>query len=289
MIMNQYPNQGQDPNQPPQAGQYGNTGQEQTQYSPPPGSGEHGTGQQGAGYASQQGFPQPGQQPYQPDQYQQQQYQSGQQPYQQQYQQGPQYQQPYQQQGQQQYQQPYGQAPYMQSSPYPQAPAISFDYRNIIAGVGAFFAIIAFFLPYYNGPARNPITYDIIYFSASGASLGAQLWLDFIVALLAFAIVGALQFQDQLFKTSTNPTLQRLYTSLQSQPKNWYMALIGLGSFGIFFRFILDLGKIGLWQAGPWIYLLSMIAIVVAGILYIRPPVAAPAPAPTPTQTPPLS
>jgi len=287
MIMNQYPNQGQDPNQPPQTGQYGNTGQEQMPYSPTPnpnpapGSGEYGTGQ-GAGYAGQQNFPPPGQSPYQPDQYQQS-YQQGQQyPYQQ-----AQYQQPQYQQGP--YQQPYGQQPYMQSSPYPQAPAISFDYRNIIAGIGAFFAVIAFFLPYYNGYLHSLATYDLTYIATSGFSLGAQLWLDFIVALLALAIVVALQFQDQLLKTSTNPTMQRLYTSLQSQPKNWYIALIGLGSFGIFFRFILDLGKIGVWQAGPWIYLLSMIAIVVAGVLYIRPPVAAPAPAPTPTQTPPLS
>src|SRR5690349_17970627 len=147
--MSQYPNQGQDPNQ--QQGQYPSQG-EHTQY--PPG---YGSTPNTPSYSGQQ-------QAFQQPQYQQQAFQQP----------------PY----QQQYQQPYGQSPYQQQSPYPQAPAISWDYRNIIAGVGALVAVIAFFLPF------RTISDFSLYISASGAQLGTKYWLDFIIALVALGIVA---------------------------------------------------------------------------------------------------
>jgi hypothetical protein len=252
--MSQYPSQGQDPNQP--QGQY-------------PGQGEHTQYPPGYGSTPAPGAPQYGEQ--QPS-YQQPPYQQGG------YQQQPPYQQGVYQQQQQQ-QQAY--SPYQQS-PYPQAPAMSFDYRNIIAGVGALVAVIAFFLPF------SSFLYTSIYstYSPSGFQLGGRLWLDFIIALLALGVVVLLQFNEQLLKTAVNPTLQRLRTSLTDQPKTWYTGLIALGSFGIFFHFILDVGQISSWGIGSWLFLLGLIAIVVGGVLYIRPPTPAPALGAQPYQQP---
>ena len=164
------------------------------------------------------------------------------------------YQPPFQQGYQQQI--PYQQSPYQQS-PYPQSSPISLDYRNLIAGIGAIVAIVAFFLPAY---------------TISFLFLGGRYWLDFFIALVALAIVILLQFGEQWFKSSTNPTIQRVIKSVTSEPRTWYIRLITVGSFGIFFHFILDLGYLNIWGVGSWLYLLGMVAIVVAGVLFIRPP-----------------
>ena len=65
-----------------------------------------------------------------------------------------------------------------------------------------------------------------------------------------------------------------------SQPRTWYIWLIAVGGFGIFFHFILDLGRLSVWGIGSWLYLLGAIAIVVGGVLFIKPP--------TPSATPPI-
>ncbi len=246
--MNSYPSQGQD--DPTRQSQYPNQGTDNPQY---------------GGYSPSPNMPPYGDQPPQvPFQ------QGGQPPFQQgDYQQGA-YQQPFQQQTN------YQQSPYQQS-PYPQSPAISLDYRNIIAGVGAIVALISFFLPYYT---FSSLFTDIPGSSSSGYSIGGRYWLDFIIALAALAIVILLQFGEQWFKPSTNPTIQRVVTSLTSQPRTWYIWLIAVGGFGIFFHFILDLGHLNYWGVGSWLYLLGAIAIVVGGVLFIKPPV--------PTATPPI-
>ena len=251
--MNQYPNQGQD--DPTQQSQYPNLGTDNTPY---------------AGYSSSSNIPPYGsQQSYQPPQPPFQQGDGGYQP-------------PFQQGGYQQgaFQQQinYQQSPYQQS-PYPQKSAISLDYRNIIAGIGAIIALISFFLPYYTiSFSFSDLSSSSL--SESGYSAGGRYWLDFIIALAVLAIVILLQFGEQWFKSSTNPTIQRITTSLTSQPRVWYTRLIAVGSFGIFFHFILDLGHLNVWGIGSWLYLLGMIAIVVAGVLFIKPPV--------PTTTPPI-
>jgi len=240
--MNQYPSQGQD--DPTQQSQYPNQGTDNAQY---------------GGYSPSANMPPYGdQQPYQPP------FQQGG------YQQGA-YQQPFQQQPTN-----YQQSPYQQS-PYPQSPTISLDYRNIIAGVGAIVALISFFLPYYTVPF---LLVDFSSSSPSGYGVGGRYWLDFIITLVALGIVILLQFGEQWLKPSTNPMIQRLITSLTSQPRTWYTWLIAAGSFGIFFHFILDLGHLSIWGVGSWLYLLGAIAIVVGGILFIKPPI--------PTTTPPI-
>jgi len=258
--MYQYPSQGQD--DPTQRSQYPNQGTGDIQY---------------GGYSPSPNMPPYGdQQPHQPPQppFQQGGYQppfqqgGDQQPYQPPFQQGG-YQQPFQQQTN------YQQSPYQQS-PYPQNPAISLDYRNIIAGIGAIVALISFFLPYYT----ISLSFTRGSLSESGYGAGGRYWLDFIIALAALAIVILLQFGEQWFKSSTNPTIQRVVTSLTSQPRTWYIWLIAVGGFGIFFHFILDLGRLSVWGVGSWLYLLSTIAIVVGGVLFIKPP--------TPTATPPI-
>jgi len=247
--MNQYPSQGQD--DPTQQSQYPNQSTDNAQY---------------GGYSPSANMPPYGdQQPPQPP-----------------FQQGS-YQPPFQQGGYQQgaYQQPfqqptnYQQSPYQQS-PYPQSPAISLDYRNIIAGVGAIVALISFFLPYYT----ISLSFTNSSLSESGYSTGGRYWLDFIIALAALAIVILLQFGEQWLKPSTNPMIQRIITSLTSQTRTWYTWLIAVGGFGIFFHFILDLGRLSIWGVGSWLYLLGAIAIVVGGILFIKPPI--------PTATPPI-
>jgi len=250
--MYQYPNQGQ--NDPTQPSQYPNQGTENTDY----------------GRYS----PSPNMPPYRDQQ--------SQQPPQSPFQQGG-YQPPFQQGGYQQGPQPsfqqqmnYQQSPYQQS-PYPQSPTISLDYRNIIAGVGAFIALISFFLPYYTIPYADFPSSSL---SASGYGIGGRYWLDFILALAVLAIVILLQFGEQWFKSSTNPTIQRVVTSLTSQPRTWYTRLIAIGGFSIFFHFILDLGRLSIWSIGSWLYLLGAIAIVVGGVLFIKPPI--------PTATPPV-
>jgi hypothetical protein len=239
--MNQYPGQGQ--NDPTQ----------QSQYPQGIGNTEYG------GYSPLQQPPQP---PFQQGGYQPPSFQQGgyQPPFQQSgYQQGP-----------FQQQMNYQQSPYQQS-PYPQKLAISLDYRNVIAGVGAIVALISFFLPYY--------TMSFFYtdlpgtsLSESGYGVGGRYWLDFIIALAALAIVLLLQFGEQWFKSSSNPTIQRVITSLTSQPRTWYTSLIAVGGFAIFFHFVLDLGRLNIWGLGSWLYLLGTIAIVVGGVLFIKPP-----------------
>src|SRR5689334_19683663 len=112
------------------------------------------------------------------------------------------------------------------------------DYRNIIAGVGAIVAVIAFFLPFFS--YAGSVLGQTYQSSASGVQVGSRTWLDFIIALVALAIVVLLQFSEQMLRTSTSPMIQRLRTSLNTQPKTWYTALIAVGAFGIFFHFILD-------------------------------------------------
>ena len=250
--MYQYPNQGQ--NDPTQHSQYPNQGTDNIPYS---------------GYPpSPNMLPYSKQQPHQPPQPP--------------FQQGGGYPSPFQQSGYQQgaYQQqiPYQQSPYQQS-PYPQSASISVDYRNIIAGIGAILAIIAFFLPYYTiSFSLSGISSSNL--SESGYAIGGRYWLDWIIALAALAIVILLQFGEQWFKSSTNPTIQRVVKSLTSQPQTWYTRLIAIGGFGIFFHFILDLGRLNIWGVGSWLYLLGMIAVVTAGVLFIKPP--------TPTTTQPI-
>jgi hypothetical protein len=246
--MNQYPNQGQ--NDPTQQSQYPNQGTGNTEYGGySPLSNRPPYGDQPPHQPPQPPFQQGG---YQPPPFQ----QSG-------YQQGA-YQPPFQQQTN------YQQSPYQQS-PYPQKPAISLDYRNVIAGIGAIVALISFFLPYY--------TMSYFYtdlpsgsLSESGYGVGGRYWLDFIIALAALAIVLLLQFGEQWFKSSSNPTIQRVVASLASQPRTWYTSLIAVGGFAIFFHFILDLGRLNIWGLGSWLYLLGAIAIVVGGVLFIKPP-----------------
>jgi len=67
---------------------------------------------------------------------------------------------------------------------------------------------------------------------------------------------------------------------LTSQPRTWYIWLIAVGGFGHLFHFILDLGHLNYWGVAAWLYLLGAIAIVVGGVLFIKPPV--------PTATPPI-
>lgn len=244
--MNQYHYQGQD--DPTQQSQYPNQGMDNTPYggySPPSNM---------LPYGNQQP-PQPPQPPFQQG--------GGNYP--------PRFQQGSYQQGAYQQQSPY------QQSPYPQSPSISLDYRNIIAGIGAIIGLISFFLPYYTVSFSEIPNSSI---SESGYGIGGRDWLDFIIALAALAIVVLLQYGEQWFKSSTNPTIQRVVKSLTSQPRIWYTRLITVGSFGVFFHFILDLGRLNFWGIGSWLYLLGMIAIVVAGVLFIKPPV--------PSTTPPI-
>jgi len=256
--MNPYPNSG-DPNQyPPTQGStgipYGGSSPQTPPNVPP-------------GYGDQSPYQQPG--------YQQPPYQQGA------YQQPP-------------YQTPY-QAPYQQT-PYPQSKStVALDWRYLTAGIGALVSLIAFFLPAYNAgiaviPMLNSLGYPTSSYNSStysfplisAAQSGRQLWLDFVIALVAIGIVGLLQFGKQMFKAPTSPMIQKLANSLNTSPHTWGLILLGVGGFGIFFHFILDLGVIGFWAYGAWLYLLGMIAVAVGGFFIFRPPTT------TPTQVPPV-
>ena len=245
--LNPYPNSG-DPNQP-------------NQYPPAPNQGPTGTPYGGGSQMPPNVPPGYGDQP----------------PYQQ-----PDYQQPpYQQDAYQQ--QPYQQPPYQQA-PYPQQKStIAFDWRYLTAGIGALVAFIAFFLPYYTySSGGGSYTVPGTSYSISGSQIGRQLLLDIIIALAAIVIAVLLQFGSQMFKAPTAPNMQKFANSLNTQQRTWGLALLGLGIFGIFFRFILDLSVLNTWGVGSWLYLLGMIAVAVGGFFTFRPLTSAP------TQVPPV-
>ncbi len=242
--MNSYPNQNPDPN-------WG-TNWSAPQY--PPNQGQQ--GQMGQPYGAQwPGTPPPygGQQPYQQEGY----------PYQQPF--YPQEQQPFYPQG------GYQQNPYQQASPYaPARPAIAFDYRYLVAGIGAIVSFIAFFLTYYSG--HDPILGTT--FAETGvqtAGIEGRYWLDPLIALVAIIIPVLLQFGKQWFKTSTTPLLQKLVSSLDTRSRDWGLWLCITGLAGIFVHFILDLNELGDWGIGSVLYLLGMIAVAVGGFLVYRP------------------
>jgi hypothetical protein len=244
--MNPYPNQ-EDPNQanqypPNQGGQYSGGGSYQTPPNVPPGYGEQPPYQQ-------QGFQQPS------------------------------------------YQAPYQQPPYQQS-PYPPQSTLALDWRYLTAGIGALVSLIAFFIPSYNvlvvaAPVFSslglPTSYTPTtggYPAVSGAQLGRQLWLDLIIVLVAIGIVLMLQFGNQMFKAPTSPGMQKLVNSLNTSPRTLGLALLAVGVFGIFFHFILDIGVLGYWTFGAWLYLLGIIAVAVGGFFIYRPLTPAPAQVP---------
>jgi hypothetical protein len=261
--MNQYPNQDPQPQNPyptvqgPTPSQPNIGSVPQPDHNPTPGYGEQQPQYNpGSGYPQQQsqtpfqttGYPQQ-QQSYQPGGYQQQQV-----PFQQgDYQQGS-------------YQQSnYQQAPYQQT-PYPnkQALNINLDYRNIIIAVGGLLSFIAFFLAYYSAG------YDYYHYTESGADLArgnGRFWFDMLFALAAILIAVLLQFGDQWFKSGTSSFVERL----AHNKRLWVNIIIGIGVYGILVH-VFNIGNIGYWGIGAWLYLLGMIAVLVGGIFFIRPP-----------------
>jgi hypothetical protein len=251
-FMGSYPNPG-DPNQPNQYPP--NQGPAQTQY----GGGYQTPPNAAPAPAPGYGDPQP---PYQPGPgaYQQPPYQQGA------------YQQP-----------PYQQAPYQQT-PYPQRQSsIAFDWRYLTAGIGALVAFIAFFLPYYSistGGTYLGVTIPGTVYSQSGLQIGHQVLLDIVIALVALAIAACLQFGSQMFKasaTSTSSSFQKLTNSFNTNQRMWGLALLAIGAFGFFFRFILDLGSLSSWGVGSWLYTIGMIAVAVGGFFIYRPLTSTPA------------
>lgn len=200
---------------------------------------------------------------------------------------------PYQQSGYQQapyqqsaYQQPPYQMPPYQQAPYAQARStIALDWRYLTAGIGAFVAFVAFFLPSYSGLIAFGGDFNSLLTGAtyliSGAQYGRWLWLEAIIALIPLGIAILLQFGNQMFKTSTSPNIQKVVNSLNTQPRTWGLALLLVGAFGIFFHFILGLSIINLWAFGAWLYFLGIIAVTVGGFFVWRPLT------PTSTQAPP--
>lgn len=213
--------------------------------------------------------------------------------YQQQQYQQPQYQQPQYQQPQ--YQQPQYPGQYPQQ-PYAQRPAgapFPYDWRYLTVAVGALLSVIAFFIPSYNIFGDYPGNWSS-YSSLLGFNpyvsefyVGRQHWLDLIIVLIALGMGVLLLFGKQMFKTSTSPMIQKVVTSLNNQPKTWGLALLALGGFGIFFHFILDLGALGLWAFGAWLFLIGLISITVGGYFIYRPPAGTTTPGAVPPMTPP--
>ena len=157
------------------------------------------------------------------------------------------------------YQSPYEQTPYAQSS------SIVFDWRYLTAGIGALVSLIAFFLPYSGANGYGG------YVSAgSGFQRGHQLLLDFIIALAALAIAALLQFRSQIPTASIPPAIQKLINLLNQHTSG--LTLVGLGIFGFFFRFVLDLGSLSSWGIGSWLYTLGIIAVAIGGFFVWRPP-----------------
>jgi hypothetical protein len=166
---------------------------------------------------------------------------------------------------------------------------ISLDWRFLTAGIGSLVAIIAFFLPSYNplGTLRSIIGTSLSYYnyySFSGAQMGRQLWLDFIIAIIVLLIVVGLQFGSRIIRNPTSPITKKVLNSLTTQQKNWGLGLFLLGVFGIFFHFVLDLGVLNIWLFGAWLYTLGIVAVAVGGYFTWRPmPKATTPAAPFPT------
>jgi hypothetical protein len=140
-------------------------------------------------------------------------------------------------------------------------------------------SLIAFFLPYYSvniGYYLTPVV------TASGFQVGHQVLLDLFIALIVIIVALLLQFGNQIFKAPASPSIQKLANSLNANQRVWGLALLGIGAFGIFFRFILDLGRLSTWGVGSWLYLIGMIAVAVGGFFIWRPPAS------TPGQVPPV-
>jgi hypothetical protein len=171
------------------------------------------------------------------------------------------------------YQQPpYQQSPYQQQSPYYAPSAVAFDWRYITAGVGALLSLIAFFLPYYSFGGATYYGVTSPSYGVSGLQIGHQVLLDIIIALAAIVIALLLQFGHQIFKAPASPNMQRLANSLNANQRSWGLALLVIGAFGVFFRFILDLSVLNIWGIGSWLFVIGMIAVAVGGFFVWRPP-----------------
>jgi hypothetical protein len=145
----------------------------------------------------------------------------------------------------------------------------------VVAGIGGVVAFIAFFLPYVT--ATDVTTGNGI--SWSGSTIGGGLYFELLAAMLVIAVVLVLIYSKNVFGLTNMPPDKQIRAGI--------LTMIGAGILGGLCELILaanhntiagydltmTIYAVGL-SIGWWLYLLSMIAIIVGSVMALRNPQA---------------
>src|SRR5579884_2240841 len=127
----------------------------------------------------------------------------------------------------------------------------------VIAGGAGIIAFIAFFLPY--------VSFFVI--SASGATIGSWLWLQFLAVLVVIAVAAVFVFRNNLFTGVVKLPMDK-------QVLYGRYTLVGAAGLALLIHIVFALYIHGFGLSfGWWLFLLAAIAMVVGGVLALRSPV----------------